>query len=287
MATPATTHALSGNDGSVLFLGGSLFNHSCLPNGLWRTYGDVQVIRARTSIRAGEEVCVAYIPADGGTKRDSLLKGHFPEGCPCNYCVDEGRDTRGDVGRRARLLGPSSSYAAIREEMQRGQPISPVRRRAHARTMKTVVEQLRSTYSHRRGLLRPDMLLPLTVAGIFTESSQPGNVEALRQATAYDLEAISAMGGEVRETPEAVKVVSASVWSPAARSPIERILLKIAWRHSARRTVAGDKDARKWIKAAAEMARILHGVDFDGFIELAQDDVDELDLVRFLPSCRG
>ncbi|KPV78180.1 uncharacterized protein RHOBADRAFT_40724 [Rhodotorula graminis WP1] len=239
-------HDLVEDGGSALFLGGSLFNHSCTPNASWTLYGDVQVVRARAPVKAGDEVFAAYVPASSAPeKRDSLFKLHFPNGCTCAYCVDERRDTPQQVARRAELL--------------------------------RAIEQLEGTYSRRQqSSYRHALVGPYHICAHVL--SHPHLPNSNRLANVYELKAISASGADVRETPdggERVEVVSAPYTVPAERSLAERSLLKIAGRTS-------DAEAPKWIKAASDVARITHGVDWDGFVERADEDLENFDLKRLV-----
>ncbi|GAA5901661.1 hypothetical protein JCM8208_001569 [Rhodotorula glutinis] len=272
-------------DHPIKDLGASLFNHSCTPNAFWRTYGDVQVIRTRAPVQAGDEVFLAYVPADAPQKkRDSVLKAHFADGCTCAYCVDERRDTPQQVARRAELVSRSE---AINKEASVRQSIAPARMKQLSREIKNVVEQLEGTYSRRRQpSYRHALVGPYHVCAHVLD--HPHLANATRLGILYELKAISASGAEVRKTPHGgVEVVAAPYAIAAERSVPERCLLKIAGRHSLVGGPGGDIEARKWVKAAAEMARITHGVDWEGFVEHAEEDLEELELKRLLAGCRS
>ncbi|KAF9021622.1 hypothetical protein BDZ89DRAFT_1071273 [Hymenopellis radicata] len=77
----------------------SLFNHSCHPNALWRCFGNVMVIRSRRSIKAGEEICIAYFVGsslEDGKALNSLLE----RPCDCPMCTVEREDAVSDVKER-------------------------------------------------------------------------------------------------------------------------------------------------------------------------------------------
>ncbi|GAA5837338.1 hypothetical protein JCM9279_005657 [Rhodotorula babjevae] len=269
-------------DGSALFLGGSLFNHSCTPNASWSTYGDVQVVRARAPVKAGEEVFIAYVPAETPqNKRASVLKAHFPDGCTCSYCVDERRDMPQQVARRGELASPCK---AISQEASVKEHIAPARLKKLSRDIKGVVEQVEATYSRRRSSYRPGLVEPYHVSAHVT--GHPSSANSARLGNLYELKSLAASGAEIRQARDAVEVVAAPFVVPAGRSLAERSLLKIAYRHSLTGGTTGDAEARKWIKAAADMARITHGLDWDGFVERAEEDLEMFNLKRLLAGCR-
>ncbi|GAA5837330.1 hypothetical protein JCM9279_005655 [Rhodotorula babjevae] len=284
---------LPDDGGSALFLGSSLFNHSCAPNASWKVYGDVQVVRARAPVKAGAEIYIAYVPAEAPQKRrDGVLKAHFPGGCQCAYCVDERRDTAQQVARRAELVGPSSRYVALRDESRsKTAPLAPVRVRQLAREIKGVVEQLEGTYSRRRGddggssSYRPDLVEPYHVSAHI--AGHPTLADFVRLGNAYELQAIAASGAVVVvDTPggERIEVVAAPCVVQKERTPAERSLLKIAYRHA---HVGAEADARRWIVAAGDMARVTHGLEWDGFVERAGNDLDMFGLRRLVEGCRA
>ena len=269
-------------DGAALFLGGSLFNHSCTPNASWRTYGDVQVVRARAPVKAGDEVLIAYVPGEAPQKRRAgVLKAHFPDGCTCSYCVDERRDMPQQVARRGEL---ASRCKAISQEASVEEHIAPARLKKLSRDIKGVVEQLEGTYSRRRGSYRPGLVEAYHVSAHVT--GHPSSSDSARLGNLYELKSLAASGAEVQQARDAVEVVAAPYVVPAERSLAERSLLKIAYRHSLTGGTTGDAEARKWIKAAAAMARITHGLDWDGFVERAEEDFAAFNLKRLLAGCR-
>lgn len=270
--------------GSALFLGGSLFNHSCAPNAIWRMYGDVQVIRARQPIRTGDEVFIAYVPAEAPqSMRKGVLRAHFADGCTCAYCADERIDSPQQVARRAELIGPSSRYIALRAESKSRQPVSAFQMSQLVRDLKRIVQHLEATYSPRRGSYRPDLVEPCLICAHAIGSSHA--TDATRLSAQYDLKGMVAAGAEFHETPKAVEVVAAPFTVTVKRSIAERFFLKIAGRNGLERSASGDAEARKWIKAAAAMARITHGLDWDGFVERAEADFAAFNLKRLLAGC--
>ncbi|GAA5843194.1 hypothetical protein JCM9279_001890 [Rhodotorula babjevae] len=92
---------------SALFLNGSAFNHSCLPNTYHKSVGDLLVVRARVFVKKGKEVYISYAPIDvtPPMSRWAVLERHFePNECPCAYCVETKNDEEDELGNRASLL---------------------------------------------------------------------------------------------------------------------------------------------------------------------------------------
>ncbi|GAA6053470.1 hypothetical protein JCM3770_005179 [Rhodotorula araucariae] len=100
----------------------------------------------------------------------------------------------------------------------------------------------------------------------------PGTDAGRAHANALDFKALGAAGIELRE--------------PSGSDRIEILLLRIAARSAERGTARDDREAQRWIRAAAETARVLYGVDFDGFVERADEDREQFKLERLVPSCR-
>ena len=92
---------------SALFLNGSAFNHSCLPNTYHKSVGDLLVVRSRVFIKKGKEVYVSYAPIDvtQALSRWCVLDRHFAgDGCPCAYCVETNKDDEEELEQRRELL---------------------------------------------------------------------------------------------------------------------------------------------------------------------------------------
>ncbi|GAA5922204.1 hypothetical protein JCM3775_003529 [Rhodotorula graminis] len=92
---------------SALFLNGSAFNHSCLPNTYHKTVGDLLVVRARVPVKKGKEVYVSYAPIDRTPSHEiwDVLDRHFGDnGCPCAYCVETKDDDNNVLEHRQNAL---------------------------------------------------------------------------------------------------------------------------------------------------------------------------------------
>ncbi len=78
----------------------SLFNHSCHPNALWRCFGNVMVLRSARSIRAGEEIYIAYCDGSSHEDRKKTLNVLLERPCDCCMCMVEREDAESDVMER-------------------------------------------------------------------------------------------------------------------------------------------------------------------------------------------
>lgn len=95
------------DDGTVLFLEISKFNHSCVPNASKEVEGDVANIVAKKPIMEGEEIFINYNPDfEGFTKfqRMAVTKAYFGFECDCSACSLEARDQQLSDWRRKLLL---------------------------------------------------------------------------------------------------------------------------------------------------------------------------------------
>jgi len=94
-------------------------SHSCFPNAVWYYDGADHVLRARRDIRAGDEVCISYLPEHGllhtAPERRAELHSTKRFWCACERCaggVDWSRglrcpQCRGPVFARTPTAGPA------------------------------------------------------------------------------------------------------------------------------------------------------------------------------------
>ncbi|KAK9765227.1 hypothetical protein K7432_006605 [Basidiobolus ranarum] len=68
---------------------GSLFNHSCIPNCIVMYDKGVQIVRSISPIKAGEELCIAYVDSFvPRTRRRTQLQEKYYFECECELCSD-------------------------------------------------------------------------------------------------------------------------------------------------------------------------------------------------------
>lgn len=126
---------------TALYCRGSSFNHSCTPNAIAHTVGDLLVIRAREEIKEGEQVTIAY--QDGGPSKCQLHMGHFAGRCTCPLCTRDVEAPPATIAKRDKTLY-SLTYASL------GTMDSPNRKllkmTAHHKQVQTISHTLESTY---------------------------------------------------------------------------------------------------------------------------------------------
>merc|ERR1719240_1187056 len=80
-------------DHVALFVAAARFNHSCAPNATLESTRTTALVRSNTSIPAGTEVTISYLPeellSDADTRRSRLKIGRDFD-CRCSRCVLEG-----------------------------------------------------------------------------------------------------------------------------------------------------------------------------------------------------
>ncbi|GJN92212.1 hypothetical protein Rhopal_005242-T1 [Rhodotorula paludigena] len=266
------TAKMMGLDGSGLFLGASMFNHSCEPSAMWRCFGDVQVIRARAPIKAGEEIFISYAPVNVHPKeRTEMLSSHFADGCKCAYCETERTDSPSSRRRREQLLQDGSLYSRTRNSLVGKVSPSYAAIERETRIVKSTATQIEETYSSKRGPFRPELVEPYHVLGELTPP---------REANDWDLKALIAAGAVIEQSPASIDVLAAPV---AAREEAVMIVLNIASRHA---SLKQDDLARRWIRAAQQMSRIQHGDDFVRFRDRHSGDIKRFNLDKLVAMCK-
>ncbi|BGP50496.1 hypothetical protein JCM10450v2_006415 [Rhodotorula kratochvilovae] len=264
-----------GNSSSGLFLVGSGFNSSCLPNASWVCYDDILAVRARTAIKKGKEVYIAYSPVDDNfDTRQDILKVHFPNGCPCAYCVDERRETDEIVDQRDALY---DEFGLISGEVQT-QAHAP----AIVAKLLPLIKRIEATYSPTRGPVRPRLVMAYVALSQLTDLTKAKPVRAL--STPYDLKALEASGAVIEISDDEVKVIAGPICHPDIA---KCTLVDIAHRSARLRTPEGDREALKWLKAAFAMCRIIYSDQFHEFWRRHAKEVEEFALERFEEKLRA
>jgi len=69
----------------------SFMSHSCFPNAVWHYDGADHVLRARRTIKVGDEVCISYLPEDGLLQSVPVRRWELHETkrfwCTCERCM--------------------------------------------------------------------------------------------------------------------------------------------------------------------------------------------------------
>ncbi|GAA6028983.1 hypothetical protein JCM8097_001537 [Rhodosporidiobolus ruineniae] len=241
---------------STLFLSASLLNHSCWPNADWLPFGDAIVIRARTSIRQGDEVMVSYCNAEKPCQlRLETLSVHFSNGCTCPLCDLDRIDGADNLRRREQLLdvrlpalGKSGGGKLGRKSAQQKQ-----------RDLLALVADLNKTYDSSRGMPKPELVLPLILLGEIEFALHP---ESPATANAYTLEALRAGGAVIEDEGARVEVVAAPF---AHQGRLQYAVVAMAGRFAIEGEGRNEDLASRWVKAAMSLARIVDGDSVEQF----------------------
>ena len=77
-------------EGSGIFIYPAYFNHSCDPNTLRFTIGDIFILIAMRNIKKNEEICTIYFTSNKTyEERQKKTKEEFGFKCECDYCKSE------------------------------------------------------------------------------------------------------------------------------------------------------------------------------------------------------
>lgn len=177
---PFTPISAPGIDSSTaLYTYTSMFNHSCSPNANYIFLGNVIVIRASCSIKAGQEVTIAYIsPHQPYTeRRDTLATAwHLPAVCDCAQCQDDRVDGAANLRHREEILATLSGGLLRRplEELQ------------------ALEKKLSATYAPTRG---PRRLAMYNVHHVIAEHLRASySMAAMNRAIQEDIKALECLG---------------------------------------------------------------------------------------------
>ncbi|GAA6041925.1 hypothetical protein JCM8097_000225 [Rhodosporidiobolus ruineniae] len=230
---------------SGLFLSTSLFNTSCVSNAKALTYRDVIVVRARTPIKAGEEVTVSYVtPAESYQGRTEVLKTHFDDGCACPLCSLDRADGHKELARRSELVEERlPALRAAYDRVKFADPTSDIRQKLH-RVLCVFVVELEKTYSPSRGPLKPELAVPY--------AHLPTSSLPRREKT--------------RTTSPVVahELLIEALLSGAAR------LAK----------VTEPRMASRWMSAAMMLKKVFTGTEKEHFRELYKEEIEDLGLEK-------
>ncbi|GAA5870529.1 hypothetical protein JCM1840_004792 [Sporobolomyces johnsonii] len=172
----------------------SSLNHSCLPNTSYTFLSTLFVLRARTTIEAGEELVDSYVdgmePLEG---REGKLKKHGFV-CGCGLCVEE-RTVGEEVRRRRR------EAAAELEEIK-----EPEKEREVVERLKQAIE---ATYEATGG---PDStprrrIRPALYSATRLLAQAHASRGEFEKAIECEVEGLEALGAVVSPTEERVKLV--------------------------------------------------------------------------------
>lgn len=157
----------------------SMFNHSCAPNANYVFIGNIMTVRASCSIKAGEEITIAYVSPHQpySERRDTLATAwHMPEVCDCAQCQDDRADGDASLRRREEMLAtlPSTLLGQSVNELQ------------------TLEKKLSATYAPTRG---PRRLAMYGIHHSIAEHLRTSPSEAdINRAIQKDITALECLG---------------------------------------------------------------------------------------------
>jgi hypothetical protein len=170
-----------------LFLTASFFNHSCCGNASWSSINDTIFVRARTDIKAGEEVLIPYCEV-GSKLRAQTLKRKLDSGrCDCEICVMDKLEGKMNVQRRLELV---KAQRKIDSRSYDNPPSASVVKRTQQ-----IVKDLEATYAPTRGIFRPAMRHSWLSLNKFPPPITPSPLELLMEGDEYLFSAIRCIGG--------------------------------------------------------------------------------------------
>ncbi|GAA5893997.1 hypothetical protein JCM6882_007954 [Rhodosporidiobolus microsporus] len=224
---------------SGLFLAASFFNHSCAPNALWIPLGDLFVVRARTSIRAGQEVYLPYTSASTPFHmRKTVLGSHFESsGCNCPRCAADAADGPDNLERRVDLLNQ----------------VRPIYFQRDLQSLIRLVDALEKTYSPTRRFPKTELVEAYhdvaELVGIDTDAE-------CRLANSYELKALSASGVVLKPKGNDFVVAEASF---DATDQAIRLLVVVACSLFCSKKRQDRVMGKGYFHAATVMSRVLFG----------------------------
>lgn len=245
-----STSTLDGASG--LFLTASLFNHSDAANVTWTTHRDYTVLRARAGVKKGSELFVRYYPLEvDSTERANVIKTHFENGCECDYCEDDRRDGPLNVAKRRELM--DKRWPPLKKAFSALGPKSKMEE-LDALKVKVAffVRDLEKTYRPDHGPVKPDLALPYHN---LAELHVPSRSSFHKDANPFSLKSLVVSGAEFDIIEERIKVLAV----PYNGDNSVAMILNMAWRLTTAGTDEATDEAERWVSAAAQTARILHG----------------------------
>lgn len=242
---------------SALFAVASLFNHSCLPNALWRIVGDCMVVRTSQRIAAGAEIVMPYVSGRDHDRKKVLNKFLDSKDCDCPLCKLDRADGPNRLAKRGELLETLPMLSKDVAEVRAGictTPPSLLLKRAVK-----LISDLEATLSPSR-LARLDWSSPCpAIADAYHVASNAVALGRLEEASVlrainYDLKALTVLGCKIDiNAPQPVIAVPADTTSLAVE-----VLIQTTTAYS---FVGEHALAVKWMKAAIAMEAVVTGGD--------------------------
>ncbi|KAL8279294.1 hypothetical protein RQP46_008331 [Phenoliferia psychrophenolica] len=234
---------------TALFVRASLINHACAGSAFWQIFGDTIVVRARTSIKAGDEIFVPYV-SPSAPSSDRVLKKHFPTApCTCALCEGDRIDGPNNLKSRKKILERIPILqTSLRESYGRQRGPTP----KDLRDTQALVKDLEGTYSSGR---QPQLRLDLSQAYHLLAEATPLRHPA--DATKFDSLSLLSSGLELDLLP-----LSSSPSFKIRSLPFFEFDNSGAFflAGAARSLEQGrDREAARWVAIAIEMEDMAYG----------------------------
>ncbi|GAA5974712.1 hypothetical protein JCM11641_007235 [Rhodosporidiobolus odoratus] len=207
-----------------LFLGLSIFDHSCQSNAYRLPVGDLIAVRAVSPISAGAEVFVPYVSVEAPAKKR------------------EGSKLLGKVASlvesvKKASVGLFSSTTATKKAQ-----------------LSALISNLETTYSPSRGPLKPELAEPYHR---LAEFFQPRTPTSRLEGIALEKKALAAIGTVVVVEDNKSGKVTITRGPPGGGILAPSLLLSIAWRLNAGRTPKAKSEAKVRLETAARLSRMM------------------------------
>ncbi|BGP26605.1 hypothetical protein JCM10295v2_005558 [Rhodotorula toruloides] len=155
-------------------------NRSCHPNALCMNVGDVMVVRARTAIAEGDEICISYVPSSSTqTVTDNILRQRAMTGCGCAICREAAHTDSNQVTKRYKLL--DESMTKFSNPLQRSTAGQKARKDMKP-SLEKVIKKVEATYTQDGLRFRPDLASIYHVMSEYCDPSTKAGVKWARKA---------------------------------------------------------------------------------------------------------
>lgn len=125
-----------------LWVRSAYINHSCIPNAVKDSVGDLMIFRAVRDIATGEEITHCYSEAIDLKDRAANLKTTWGFECDCKLCKAEKKDGATVRAKRMELMGQAEALMA-RNDVR-------IAKRVTVGRLETVMKELDATYNEQR-----------------------------------------------------------------------------------------------------------------------------------------
>ncbi|GAA5991778.1 hypothetical protein JCM10908_001138 [Rhodotorula pacifica] len=267
---------------SGLFLGASAFNHSCAANALWEISNKFVFVRARTPIKAGDEVTVPYIPLDAPKRLfHEIMQAHFgPSGCRCSECAAERDESLETKILRLQLI--DSEYPRVVAAMRDPANGTFGKRVALRSRLRQIIEKLDESYTPSSRKIRDSLSQHYSAYAFMSEMRTPADYKMLVE---NELKSLTCLGADLTVGPAKVEIVSLPV-----RDKNEELHIRFLYlaRDACFATFIPnrEREVRKWLRAAWQASFLMYGWTWEYFVERERAPIHKFNLHFFLASSK-